>query len=123
MKKVLVVDDDPEMLVKLESILVKDGYHTEVTADWEVVYKKAREFAPDLILLDMMLAGIDGRFVCRYLKNAYDTKHIPIIMISAYPTAKDTVKAYGADSFIAKPFRINGLLREVKKYIGGKRNK
>ncbi|MGH7202897.1 MAG: response regulator, partial [Candidatus Levyibacteriota bacterium] len=63
-------------------------------------------------------SGNDGRKICKTLKSDARTKKIPIIMISAHPTAKTSTKECGADSFIAKPFSVTELLTEVKKYIG-----
>lgn len=118
MKKVLVIDDDPDIVEALQLILESGGYVLQSTIKGDETYKKVKNFKPDLIILDVLLSGNDGRVICRTLKNDKATKHIPIIMISAHPSAKDSVKECGADSFLPKPFSMNGLLSEVGKFIG-----
>lgn len=117
MKKILVVDDDPDILEAMELILMTEGYNTKVILRGEDAHDKARQFSPDLIILDMLLSGVDGREICQVLKNSDDTRHIPVIMFSAHPLAHETVTKYGADSFIAKPFPIDELLVKVKKHL------
>ncbi len=118
MKKVLVIDDDPDILEALQMVLASGGYISEATTKGDETTQKVRDYKPDIIILDVLLSGNDGRKICKTLKDDVETKQIPIIMISAHPSAKDSVKECGADSFIAKPFTISGLLDEVKKYIG-----
>ena len=118
MKKILVIDDDPDILEAVQLILETGGYDSDVTTKGEETYKKVDTYRPDLIILDVLLSGNDGRMICKNLKQSKDTKKIPIIMISAHPTAKDSVKQCGADSFIAKPFSVTELLAEIKRYIG-----
>lgn len=117
MKKVLVIDDDPDILDAVHMILKTSGYDSDVTTKGDETYEKVKTYQPDLIILDVLLSGNDGRTICKNLKTGKNTKKIPIIMISAHPTAKDSVEKCGADSFIAKPFSVTGLLDEVKKYI------
>jgi DNA-binding response OmpR family regulator len=118
MKKVLVIDDDPDILEAVKLTLETGGYDSEVTTKGEETYEKITRYKPHLIILDVLLSGNDGRTICKNLKKDTATKQIPIIMISAHPSAKDSVKLCGADSFVSKPFSIVALLSEVKKYIG-----
>jgi DNA-binding response OmpR family regulator len=118
MKKVLVIDDDPDILEAVQMILDSGGYDSATTTKGDETYKKIEEYQPDLIILDVLLSGNDGRRICKNLKADPATKKLPIIMISAHPTAKDSVKECGADSFIAKPFSVVDLLAEIQKYIG-----
>lgn len=117
MKKILVIDDDPDILEALQLILKTENYDTEVTTKSDEVYQKIKDFQPDLIVLDILLSGSDGRTICSTLKNKKSSLHIPIIMISAHPTASDSAKECGADSFIAKPFSVQELLEEINKYL------
>lgn len=116
MKKVLVIDDDPDILDAVQMVLQTGKYETSVTTKGEEIYEKINEYRPDLIILDALLSGKDGRILCKNLKSDSTTKNIPIIMISAHPTAKEATKDCGADSFVAKPFTVVELLEEVKKY-------
>ena len=117
MKKILVIDDDPDILDAVQLALDTYGYDSETTTKGDETYKKIKEYKPDLIILDVLLSGNDGRKICRTLKDDTKTKRIPIIMISAHPSAKDSVTACGADSFLAKPFSVKSLVAEVTKYL------
>ncbi len=117
-KKILVVDDDPDILDALRLTLEDDGYEVTTTEKGEYAENlcDTNGGLPDVILLDVLLSGKDGRIICQKLKSQEDTKHIPIIMISAHPAAKHSVKAVGADDFLAKPFDVDDLLAKVAKY-------
>ena len=117
MKKVLVIDDDPDILEALQMVLESGGYDSEIATKGEETYRKIEEYIPDLIILDILLSGNDGRSICANLKKDKIMRKIPIIMISAHPNAEASAKKSGADSFIAKPFSVADLLAEVKRYI------
>lgn len=117
MSKILVVDDDLDILVVMEILLTMKGFKVDVTAKWESTFDKIKSFNPDLILLDILISGNDGRVLCKQLKGQDDTKHIPIIMFSAHPSAASTIHEYGADDFIAKPFDVTDLLNKVNKQL------
>ena len=112
-KKILIVDDEPDILEFLQVILEEEGYVVLTTEKGEFLQKLRNEGLPDLILLDMLLSGKDGREIVNQLKHQEDTKHIPVIMLSAHPTARQTALEAGADDFIAKPFDIDDLLSIV----------
>lgn len=117
MAKILVVDDDESILDAISLILQDSGHTVESATKGSQVYTKVHAFQPDLILLDVLLSGSDGRTICKKLKENPETKRIPIIMISAHPTAERSVKEYGADYFLAKPFGIDELLQAVSGHI------
>jgi len=71
---------------------------------------------PDILLLDMLLSGQNGREITKQLKSQDSTKYIPIILFSAYPSAEDDARRVGADDFIAKPFDIDVLLAKIEQY-------
>jgi two-component system cell cycle response regulator len=102
--RVLIVDDDP-LNVKLLDTLLSTDYQTEKAYDGAEAMAKIRENLPDLILLDIMMPEIDGYEVTRRLKNNADTRHIPIIMITALGEAEDKARGVeaGADEFLNKP--------------------
>jgi DNA-binding response OmpR family regulator len=116
-KKILAVDDDVDILDALEVVLTMEDYDVETIAKGEEVYKMVENFQPDLIILDVLLSGNDGRTICKKLKSDNKTKRIPVIMISAHPSAKESVREVGANAFLAKPFDIDELLQEVKKFL------
>ena len=113
MSRILVVDDDLDILVVMEILLTMKGFEVDVTAKWESTFEKIETFKPNLILLDVLISGNDGRTICKQLKSQDSTKNIPVIMFSAHPSAAATIAEYGADDFIAKPFDVNDLLDKV----------
>jgi CheY-like chemotaxis protein len=116
-KKILVVDDEPDILEFLQIIFEDEGF-VVVTADKGECLEKLNNGAlPDLILLDMLLSGKDGREIVKYLKSREKTKHIPVIMFSAHPSAEQTARAAGADDFVEKPFDIDELLNKIAHYL------
>ena len=117
-KKILVVDDDPDILDALQSLLEFAGYEVKTTEKGEYAenLRDTNGGLPNVIILDVLLSGKDGRLICQKLKSREETKHIPIIMISAHPNARQSVKAVGADDFVAKPFDADELLAIVAKY-------
>jgi len=116
-KTIMIADNDPGIVDVLTLMLEDAGYEVETTDDGQTV-KDIKEHLPDLILLDIWMAGFDGREICKYLKSQKLTKHIPLIMISANKDIEEIAKEAGADTFIAKPFEMNELLAMVDKYIG-----
>jgi len=116
-KKILVVDDEPDILEFLQEILEDEGYSVVTTDKGEYVEKLHNGGLPHLILLDMLLSGKDGRQIVKYLKSQEETKHIPVIMCSAHPSAEKTARAAGAEDFLAKPFEIDELLAKVAQYL------
>lgn len=115
--KVLVVDDDVDILEAVEMTLESVGYETYALDEGENIVDEVISYKPDLIILDVLISGKDGRTICKELKDYSKTKDIPVIMMSAHPSAKETSYKCGADDFIAKPFDIDDLLDCIKKNI------
>ena len=119
-KRILVVDDDPDILISLEILLRDEGFEVQTsTKDGEVVDAAVHTNRPDLIILDILLSGHDGRLICKKLKSNPDTRKIPVLLISAHPNAEEMAVEAGADGFLAKPFDIETLLREVESLLSG----
>jgi CheY-like chemotaxis protein len=116
-KKILVVDDDPDIVEFLQELLVQEGYSASITDKGEYVEKLRHSGLPDLILIDVLLAGKDGREIVKHLKSQEETRHIPVIMFSAHPGAEKTARAAGADDFVAKPFEIDEVLAKIAKHV------
>jgi len=116
--RVLVVDDDPDILDAVRFTLEDEGYIVTTTEKGEYVENlhDGNGGLPDLILLDVLLSGKDGRTICRQLKSRADTRHILIIMISAHPDARESAAAVGADDFLAKPWDIDDLIAMVRRF-------
>ncbi len=116
MPKVLVVDDEENIVELIRYNLDREGYTVIAAADGEAALKLAKEEQPDLIILDVMLPGQDGLSVCRVLQQEAKTKRIPIIMVSARVEEVDRILGLemGADDYITKPFSPRELLARVK---------
>ena len=118
MKKILVVDDNQEILEVIELILELEGYQVSALIDANRFNERLTEFKPDLILLDVMLGSLDGRDLCNSLKADKVTVDIPVIMISASHNLNDMQNriCYPND-FIAKPFDIDNLISKVNQQL------
>jgi CheY-like chemotaxis protein len=113
-KTIIVVDDEPDIEFALTLMLGDAGYHVEAMSRADELIQRLRtEQAPDLILLDMLLAGRDGREIVRDLKADPSTRSIPVLMISAHPRAAQEAADAGADGFLAKPFDLDTLMAKV----------
>lgn len=116
-KKILVVDDDREILDSLQIILEEEGYKVIPLLNPDRIYDRVVLHRPDLILLDVWFPhGIDGGEVASVLKSDKTTRNIPIILISAVSNIETLVKSSYADDFLAKPFEIDDVIEKVEKY-------
>lgn len=116
MTKILLIDDDLGILEATKAILEMEKYEV-ITATTSNQIKLKEGELPDLILLDMLLSGEDGKVIAKKMKSEEETKNIPIIMLSAYPNVEKEIRQAGADDFIAKPFNMNELLKMIQKNL------
>lgn len=122
MTKILILDDDMDLLSIVKSLLKKRGYDVWTFANWQKAWEKIRNNKPNLILLDVFLKGMDGMNVCRKLKSTSSTRNIPIIMFSSFPSiAESAIDEFGADEFIAKPFEVNDMMNKIRELLSVKR--
>ena len=114
--KVLVVEDEPDLLDLVVYNLRKEGFKAVRAENGETALELARDERPDLILLDLMLPGLDGLEVCRRLRANETTSGIPIVMMTARAEESDAVVglALGADDYVKKPFGVKELLARVR---------
>jgi twitching motility two-component system response regulator PilG len=118
-KKILVVEDE-ESLLKLQSILLTiRGYKVEGAKDGQAALEAVETMNPDLILLDIMLPKIDGFEVCRQVKTNAATRHIPIIMLTAKKSKEDLVmgEQVGADMYITKPYKLSMVIENIQRLL------
>ena len=113
--KILIVDDTPENLTVLRKMLAGRGYNVRPAINGEIALKSVRSDPPDLILLDIIMPEMDGYEVCAVLKSSEETRHIPVIFISALSETEDIVKAFraGGVDYITKPFQAEEVLSRV----------
>ncbi len=115
-EKILIVDDEKDIVKMLDYNFKKEGYRTVTAYDGEDGLDFAKKEHPDIILLDLMLPGMDGLEVCKALKKEEKTSSIPIIMLTAKTQEADKVVGLelGADDYVTKPFSLKELLARVK---------
>jgi DNA-binding response OmpR family regulator len=113
---ILVVDDEPRIVRLARDYLEKNGLRVVTAADGQSALTIARQEKPDLVILDLMLPGIDGREVCRILRRESD---VPIIMLTALSEEIDQVTGLeiGADDYITKPFSVRALVARVRAFL------
>ncbi|NQU64119.1 MAG: response regulator [SAR324 cluster bacterium] len=116
---VLIVDDSLENVRLLEHLLTISGYQTASAKDGKIALAYLQKNAPDLILLDIMMPGLNGYEVCIEAKQIEDVKDIPIIFLSAKSDTEDLVKGFeaGGVDYITKPFKTAELLARIKTHV------
>lgn len=119
MAKILVIDDEHDLVETLTFRLEAAGYEVVSAFDGQEGLKKVKEEKPDLILLDVMMPKMDGYQVCRMLKFDQKFKDIPIIMLTARGQLQDKNigKDVGANEYVTKPFESADLLERIKKLL------
>ncbi len=120
MHKILIVDDDVDLLDMLKLFFNRKHFTVEATTKWENIRSSVNAFNPDLILLDISLKGADGRVICRELKTEEATKHIPVLLFSADFGVKQTIPDFFADGFVEKPFEPLFLVDKIQSILSGK---
>ena len=117
--KILVVDDEEDLLELVRYTLAKEGHSITCVDTGEKAVDSVQRKLPDLIVLDLMLPGIDGLEVCRRLKRDSRTRDVPIIMLTAKSEERDVITGLdgGADDYITKPFSPRVLLARVKSLL------
>ncbi len=118
-RKILVVDDETELLKAISILLKTSGYEVITAQDGQEGLEKAKSLSPDLIVLDVLMPKMDGYEVCRMLKFDEKYKSIPIIMLTAKVQDIDKAmgKKVGADDYITKPFETQDLVDKIKKHL------
>ncbi len=113
---ILVIEDEEDILALVHYNLSREGFRVSCAQSGEEGLKAARELAPDLIVLDLMLPGMDGLEVCRVLKREGATSQIPLVMLTARGEEHDIVTGLelGADDYVTKPFSPKVLLSRLK---------
>lgn len=111
-KKIFIADDDPDILEILSLMLRTNRYNVQASTNANDIFKY-QEDLPDLILLDIWMSGLDGREICKRLKENKLTKKIPVIFVSANSNIEEITHQYKAQGYIAKPFEMKKLLKEI----------
>jgi DNA-binding response OmpR family regulator len=118
-KKVLVIDDEPEMLNLIQYTLEKGGYAVAVCSNGREAFGRIETEKPDLVILDVMLPGIDGYSLQLKISQAESTKKIPIIVLTALEPSKTLFAKFPqVAGFMTKPFRTDDLIAKVQSVLG-----
>jgi len=117
-RKILICDDEPNIVIALEFLMRQHGYETHVAEDGDQALREVASFAPDVVLLDVMLPRRDGFEVCQTLRAAGND--VKIIMLTAKGRESEIAKglALGADSYVTKPFSTRDLVEQVATLLG-----
>jgi DNA-binding response OmpR family regulator len=118
MKKILVVDDDKDLLTALKSYFTNKGYDIAVSITCEEGYLLINSFKPDIIFLDINVGSQDGRVMCQRIKSQAQYKHIPVVFISANQEAVKLYRNYGANASLGKPFELSELETIIASFKG-----
>lgn len=113
MPKVLIIDDDVDALRIIQKILTREGYEVEICSQWHHSFEMISKYKPNIIVLDILLSGMDGRHICEQIKSNKQTKNTPVILITATPDIAKNIGESGADDFIEKPFSKEILLQKI----------
>ena len=113
---ILVIEDEPDIAEVIQYNLSREGYRVDIVGDGEIALERVVRDAPDLVLLDLMLPGLDGVELCRRLKEDPLTRAVPVIMVTAKGEESDVVLGLGvgADDYVAKPFSPRELTARVR---------
>jgi DNA-binding response OmpR family regulator len=119
-KKILIADDEPNIVVSLEFLMKQKGYEVRVVNDGEEALSAVGDFGPDLILLDVMMPRMSGYDVCQKIRENAAWAAIKIVMLSAKGRDIEVTKgiAMGADAYVTKPFSTKELMARVQELLG-----
>ena len=118
--RVLIVDDEPNIVLSLEFLLRQQGYEVSVARDGEEALAAAEAWRPDLMVLDVMLPGLDGFEVCRRLRERPENAALKILLLTARGREVERVRGMeeGADAYVRKPFSTRQLMKTVAELLG-----
>ena len=119
-RKVLIVDDEPNIVTSLTFLMKKSGFETSVARDGDEALAEVERFRPDLVLLDVMMPKRDGFEVCQKLRAGGHTQ-LKIILLTAKGRETEVAKglAVGADAYVTKPFSTRDLVDQVSRLLAG----
>ncbi len=119
-RSVLIVDDEPNIVLSLEFLLKQAGYEVRVAGNGEEAMEAIAERAPDLIVLDVMMPTLDGYHVCETIRADPKLRSVRILMLTAKSrdVEREKALALGADDYITKPFSTRELVERVKTILG-----
>ncbi|WP_423147818.1 response regulator [Rubrolithibacter danxiaensis] len=121
-KRILIVDDDPDILNVLKEAFQYEEYEVKALDSVDNIVNVLNSYQPDLILIDYILNGINGGEICHQIKTMREYQNIPVFLMSAYPKVILSLGTYNADFLVEKPFDLYELLKKVEEKITSKQN-
>ncbi|SFH21513.1 response regulator [Pedobacter insulae] len=115
--KILVIEPDPALGEILCELFESAGYECKIVKDTPNILPILKDYNPDLVLIEYLLPQVNGGELCSQIKNDLRFSNVPVILYSAYPQLLWSVRDYGCDAFLAKPFDLNALLSQVEKLL------
>ncbi len=118
-QKILIVDDEPNIVLSLEFLMKREGFQVAVAADGDAALEQVQSFAPDLVLLDVMMPKKSGYEVCEILRADPARSAMKIVMLTAKGRDTEVAKgmALGADAYVTKPFSTKDLVAQVRSLL------
>jgi DNA-binding response OmpR family regulator len=119
-KRILIVDDEPNIVVSLEYLMRREGFETAVAGDGETAVAAVKALPPDLLILDVMLPAMNGFEVCRRLRADPGLAGLKILMLTAKGRDGEVAKGLGlgADAYVTKPFSTKDLVLQIRQLLG-----
>lgn len=114
MKKVLLLDNDLDVLDIMQEVLSYEGFDVKCIEQTDNILPEIENFSPDVVVLDYLLGEINGGEICHQIKLNKSTSGLPVILISAYPRVLQSLGDYGCDDFISKPFDLDDFTGRIK---------
>ena len=120
-KKVLIADDEPNIVTSLEYLMTKRGHEVKIARNGDEALALVESFLPDVVLLDVMMPRKSGYEVCQQIRERADWRHIKVVMLSAKGRESEVNKglSLGADSYVTKPFSNQELIDKIDALLGG----
>jgi DNA-binding response OmpR family regulator len=118
-KRILIVDDEPSIVISLEYLMKREGHDTAVAIDGEAALEALAAWSPDLVILDVMLPRMDGFEVCRRIRSDPRWRDLKVIMLTARGRDPEVAKglAVGADAYVTKPFSTRELAVQIRQLL------
>src|SRR5579872_7352715 len=123
MKRVLILDNDSDVLEIMQEALTYEGLHVTCADEANDILQLINRHKPDLLMVDYLLDGINGGELCHQVKANPQTHDLPVIIMSAYPRVLLSLGTYGSDDFIAKPFDLDDIVARIKKLTDRRKNR
>lgn len=119
-KRILIVDDEPNIVISLEFLMKREGFEAEIAADGEAALDALARNRPDLVVLDVMLPKMNGFEVCRQIRANPDSRDVKILMLTAKGRETEVARGLGlgADAYVTKPFSTKDLVAQIKRLLG-----